>query len=717
MTRLRSCALVATTLVAVVSLMLIAPNAGAQGDEVEVTVQPGLAGVVSEAPRMPVRVTLRSDSSRTVKLELTTSLGTQYYEVELNAGAPNQTDAVLLSNVDRIEATVRAPNDDSLGSGDIRLDPKNISANVVGVGASIAGEKEPWVTSSIAKIDRATLIPLDSSALDRPGALDALNGLVLGPADVERLSDDQQRRISSWVAQGGNLALDQAPIDPLPVLGTTAEAGARTAVAAGWVRFTDGGAASGDWSKVIEPAGAIDSRPDGNQIGDDMDFGGPGAFYDEVLGSTGFLQVSYLPSWVISLAVLLTALLVGPVLWWVLRSRRRRRLMWIAAPALSLLVAGVLLVVGRGALADASTSARGSGVSTPWGTVGEVGLGTTPTDATLELGDQGQVWASRPQAVMVGSGVEQRAKQALGSNDFGYAGIGRVTVDDAATVSVSAIDRPDGKVSVSVTNNTEGGLTNVSVAGFSRRRSLVAVAPGATEAMDFEATKDLNPLDDLFPIDPGQDQCFDQFCASDGRSAFGRISAVTLAQRGRIEVSGTLRTPMNVGGNPHVTTFHVTAVAPVMPPNGDPASGAGTSLQVDTVGERIATEDDFGGVPGDVQIAPAPQPGVTTVEAPPDAVSEAGPQPTYVRVSSPIDLPSAQCTVHTVVDQAQRWNGTAWEPLPPNGAKFKDERFAEPNEAQHYPLPALKAGEAVFLRFTSSLPVNPAAAMNCAEAS
>lgn len=44
--------------------------------------------------------------------------------------------------------------------------------------------------------------------------------------------------------------------------------------------------------------------------------------------------------------------------------------------------------------------------------------------------------------------------------------------------------------------------------------------------MDFEATKDLNPLDDLFPIDPGQDQCFDQLCASDGRSAFGAGSAL-----------------------------------------------------------------------------------------------------------------------------------------------------------------------------------------------
>ncbi len=697
--------------------MLIAPSAGAQGNEVEVTVQPGLAGVVSSSARLPVRVTLRSESSRTVTLEMTTSLGTQHYEVELNAGAPTQTDAVVLRTVGGIEAKVRAPDGDVLGSGDVQIDPNDVVANAVGVGASIASEKKPWVVPSIAKIDRATLIPIDTLALDRPGALDAVGGLVLGSADVQRLSDGQQRRIAAWVAEGGNLALDQARTDPLPVLGIAAETGARTAVGAGWVRFIDVDAASGDWSKVIEPAGAIDSRPDGNQIGDDMDFGGPGAFYDEVLGSTGFLQVSYLPSWVIGLAVLLTALLVGPVLWWALRSRRRRRLMWIAAPALSLTVAGVLLVVGRGALADASTSARGSGVSTQWGTVGEVGLGTTPADATLELGDQGQVWASKPQAVMVGSGVEQRAKQALGSNDFGYAGIGRVTVDDAATVSVSAIDRPDGKVSVSVTNNTEGGLTNVSVAGFSRRRSFVAVAPGATEAMDFEATKDLNPLDDLFPIDPGQDQCFDQFCASDGRSAFGRISAVALAQRGRIEVSGTLRTPMNVGGNPHVTTFHVTAMAPVMPPTGDPASGAGTSLQVDTVGERIATEDDFGGVPGDAQIAPAPQPGVTTVEAPPDAMSEAGPQPTYVRVSSPIDLPSAQCTVHTVVDQAQRWNGTAWEPLSPQGAKFKDERFAEPNEAQRYALPSLKAGEAVFLRFTSSLPVNPAAAMNCADAS
>ena len=500
----------------------------------------------------------------------------------------------------------------------------------------------------------------------------------------------------------------------------------------------DGGAASGDWSKVVEPASALDSRPDNNQFVNDMGFGGSDTFYDEVLGSIGFLQVSYLPSWVIGLAVLLTALLVGPVLWWSLRSRRRRRLMWIAAPVLSLLVAGGLLVIGRGALANASTSARGSGVSTEWGTIGEVGLGTTPADAVLKLGDEGQVWASKPQAVMVGSGNEQRAKQTLGSNDFGYAGIGRVTVDDGATVTVSAIDRPDGKVSVSVTNNTEGGLTNVSVGGFSRRRSFVAVAPGATEAMDFEATKDLSPLGELFPSDPGQGECFDPFCASDGRGAFGRTSAVTLAQRGRIEISGTLRTPLNVGGNPHVTTFHVTAVAPVLPPDGDPTSGAGTSLRVDTVGEPLTALQDLPGVPGgvgfgegeiidDLGAGEGPPEGpigpgelgpvVTVVKAPDAPAPDAGPRPTYVRVSSPIDLPSAQCAVHTVVDNAQRWTGTSWEPLAPNGAKFKDKRFAEPNEAQRYPLPALKAGDAVFLRFTSSLPVNPAAAMNCAEAS
>lgn len=746
-------ALVATTLLTLAAMSSTAPVAGAQADEVEVTLAPGLLGVVSPSRSMPVRVTLQSDSSRTVELEVTTSLGNQFYQVELNAGAPTQTDAVIQGG-GGVEATVRDPAGDKLGSAQARPDPKTQADNVVGVGTSIATDNKPWVVPSIAKIDEATLIPTDTKLLERPGALGALNALVLGPADVERLSDEQRRQVSAWVAEGGNLALDQARTDPLPILDTAAEEGNRTAVGTGWVRFTDGTAAKGNWSQVVEPATATDSGSSNDDMFiDDMGFGGPNGFYDDVLSNTGFLQISYLPSWVIGLAVLATALLVGPILWFVLRSRKRRRWMWVAAPTLSLCVAGALLLVGRGALADASTTAQGSAMSTEWGTRGEFGLGTTRDDATLELGGQGQVWASKPKAPMSGSGAELRAIQPLGLNTFGYAGIGRIMVDDGPVISVAAVDQPDGKVNVSVTNNSTGTLTGLAVAGFSRQRGFDDVAPGATETMEFEASNDLAVFGGVFPFGQAEQECFDMFCGRGG--AFGRGEQAPAAQRGRISITGNVRTPMNVGGNSHVTLMQVTATAPVVPPDEDPKTGAGTSIKVETVGERIVDQDrnvqivqngvEFG--PGEIfeedgeilqvepngDIAPLPEPlpgdsGPVTTVAPlpgepggapvppappaPEVVS----QDTYVMISSPVDLPSAECAIHTVIGDAKQWSGTKWETLPTKGDRYMDKRFQEPNEAQRYPLPALKAGDEVFLRFSSNLPSNPATAINCSEA-
>ena len=745
MTRTRRLgATLATTLLALVALSLGNPPAGAQPDGVEVTVQPGPAGVVPTAPRLPVRVTLRSESSRTVNLEVTTSTGSQFYRVELNSGAPTQTNAVMPRPSGRIEATVRTLDGDRLGSGEFLLDPKNERANVVGIGTSISGGNKPRNVPSIAKIDEATLIPLDSELLDVPGALDALGALVLGPGDVERLSDDQQRRVSAWVARGGNLALDQARTDPLPVLGTAAEAGDRTAVGTGWVRFTNGLGAKGDWSQVVEPAVAANGQPGQEQFIDDLVFG-PDGMWNDMLGGVGFLQVSYLPAWVIGLAVLVTALLVGPVLWWALRSRKRRRLMWLAAPTMSLVVAGALLLAGRGALADASTTAIGSAVSTEWGTSGMLALGTTPDDSELVLGDQGEVWASKPRAVMTGSGTDRRAEQPLGTNDFGYAGIGTVSVDDGAAVSLNAVDRPDGKVDVSVTNHTAGPLVDVNIGGFSRQRGFGDVAAGATEKMEFEATEDLNPLTEVFPSSNVDGGCVDMFCTGlPPGDQFGQGGVKPVAARGRITVSGTLNAPLNVGGNSHKTSLYVTVSAPVVPPKNDPTAGAGTSIKVETVGEPLidpnaiidatGLEDDSGlpvddfdegggapplgldGLPSAEPPADMPTPSPATVVGAAQSDPTSEPLLTFVRISSPLDLPAAVCAAHTVIDDAQLWTGATWEPLPMKDGRFNDKRFAEPNEAQRYRLPAIKAGDAVFLRFTSNLAANPAAALNCSEA-
>ena len=47
--------------------------------------------------------------------------------------------------------------------------------------------------------------------------------------------------------------------------------------------------------------------------------------FDQQLENTGFLHISYLSSGVIVAAVFATSILVGPILWFALRDRRRRR--------------------------------------------------------------------------------------------------------------------------------------------------------------------------------------------------------------------------------------------------------------------------------------------------------------------------------------------------------------------------------------------------------
>lgn len=263
--------------------------------------------------------------------------------------------------------------------------------------------------------------------------------------------------------------------------------------------------------------------------------------------------------------------------------------------------------------------------------------------------------------------------------------------------------------------------------------------------MEFEATEDLNPLTEVFPSSNVDGGCVDMFCTGlPPGDQFGQGGVKPVAARGRITVSGTLNAPLNVGGNSHKTSLYVTVSAPVVPPKNDPTAGAGTSIKVETVGEPLidpnaiigatGLEDDSGlpvddfdegggappvgldGLPSAEPPADMPTPSPATVVGAAQSDPTSEPLPTFVRISSPLDLPAAVCAAHTVIDDAQLWTGATWEPLPMKDGRFNDKRFAEPNEAQRYRLPAIKAGDAVFLRFTSNLAANPAAALNCSEA-
>lgn len=687
-------------------------QAGESSGDVDLTIEVGLEGVVPELPRIPIRVLLSSPRSRSVSVIVSTSLGSQRYEVELNAGAATATDVVMQTPLEGLEVEVRDPGGARLARK--RSVPKvDDSAVLVGVGASLAPSKKSWSSPTIGDVQDATLLPLSDALLDRAGVLDALSGIILGPGDVERLSDRQTNRLSRWVAAGGNLALDQTRTDPLPVLGVPAEPGNRTAVEAGWVRFTGGDAAAGKWSQTVEPAVSIDEQ----WVSPDLQFGGFGDvnFFNEQLRYTRFLKISYLPSWVIIVSVFVTALLVGPLLWFLLRSRSRRRWMWLLAPTISVVIAVALVSVGQGALSDAQTTAAGNALSTKWGTVADLGFGTKAGDGPIELGTDGQVWAALPTAPMSGSGDERSAAQKQASNGFGFAGVGLVPLSDEALVEVEAVAQRDGTAMVAVTNNGESTLTDVTVGGFGRTRDFDEVPAGATRKLPFEVSKNLDVFAPVFPPDQqGRFGCFgDGNCFGSGQAGFGRAGFPAGSSRGQIEITGRLVESMDAAGERRPTNLIVVARTTITADESAPNAGPNATMRIETVGfnpgspsQQTVTEFDGPVIEGG-EVATTV---VGSVEEPGDDV-----EATFVRLSTPVDRMGLQCAVHTSVGGVARWTGTTWADLDPLGEAFANQRFGTVNEMRNYPLGDVRAGDTVYLRLKSGLTASPAQVFDCGE--
>lgn len=733
-TRAALAVIVGVVVTAPVTAPATAGASAAQQSELDVQIEVGVAGKVTDRARMPVRVSITSERSRTVELELDNSSGTQHFEVELNAGAATVVDTVFQVPVGRVEAVVRADGR-RIGNDTVRT-PTDLDAMLVGVGPSIASGREPWTSPTIGSIQEATLLPLTDEVFDRPGVLDALNSVVLGPTDIDRLDDTRTRRLSAWVARGGNLALDMAPVSPLPVLGIPAEPGARTAVEAGWVRFTDGAGGRGDWASTIEPATVADAQQPVEAFADDMGF----SAFDDQLRFTGLLDIEYLPSSVIVLAVFLTSLVVGPLLWFVLRGRSRRRWMWTLAPGLSVAIAAALTVAGQGALSDATTFAIGGGVSTAWGSSGDFGVGTSTDDADIDLGDEGTIWASGPR-ITSSRNDDGVVTQDLGTNSFGYVGAGVVPVSDGALVSVSAVPGDEGSVAVTVTNHSALRLTDVSVSGFTRVRDFDDVAAGESATLEFDTERERSAFGTAYPSSDDMGMgCWGNSCFSGEYTPFGRIGSPALSSMGRIEVRGLLDGRLDVVGHERSAVMQVVARTTVVP-GPDGSAPAGSTIRIESVGATrelaLAGDgdgfDDFGGpfVPGGP--VPVPAPGAVPVPTTSgggfgdDTISFADPVGgggsddggettiVYAAMSSPVDRAAVTCQTHTIVSSIEQWVGGAWVPVTTSGPPVDNVAFNEPRETQPYAIGVLRAGEVRFLRMTVGVGLHASSTMLCEE--
>lgn len=668
---------------------------GAEEARVDLELEVGFGGAVASALDVPVRATITSPRARRVELRVSWAAGARSYRLELPADAPVDVDFVVPSSGsvtaevygERDFRTIASATSDYEVAADL---------TAAGVGPSIAQVDSGAKVSTAAGIQQALLVPLDD-VWSRPGALAALSTVVLGASDLDGLDSGQEDALRTWVSSGGDLVLDVPPQSELPLFGLSGD-GPRTAVGAGWVRFTAGAAADGRWEDAIEPA-AYRARSGQELQGFDLD--------QFAFGPTlGLVDVEFLPAWIVVVAVLGTAVLVGPVLWLVLRTNRRRRWMWVAAPGGSLLVAAGLLLVGQSVFADSTVRSVGDVTASPWGTTGFVAIGLKES-ARLELTGSAHMLDSSPDAVVTDTGAGTLVEVKLPINSFGELALGDVSIDGGPPIDVVATALPDGTAEITVTNNATTTLRNVVVSGAGRTRPFDDVPAGSTRTLPFDMSKDLSPFGTMFP----------QPEFAWGLNVTGGHRAVP-ASRGLVSVTGVLDEPpdttSSLGRSGADGRMRATAVVPVRSDSPQTAS-----LRIDPVRPSLLIDqerlvvDSARGVFVEEEII-IDENGMEVIVRTGRDAAEVSPH-SFLRLSAATGRPPGPCAVHTVVSAVDVWDGGAWVPAEVNGEPYAGARFAEPNEVRDIVVPAVPTDGVVYLRLTSRAAVQPALLIDCGD--
>jgi hypothetical protein len=217
--------------------------------------------------------------------------------------------------------------------------------DLVGVLPTLAATtgQMPGTTSLAVDAGTARLTVLDPETLalgaDAIGSFDVIAGVA---RDLDQLGDAALTSLLDWVGHGGRLLLDdEADPASLPPEWRPGPAGYAFA-GIGEVRRTDGAATRGAWSTILDPGS-------GGQATHDPSIA-RAALEGQIPPSATLAKASGIdvPSIGLAVGIILGYIaIVGPLLYAVLRLRRRLTLAWVAVPAISLLTAGLVVVTGN----------------------------------------------------------------------------------------------------------------------------------------------------------------------------------------------------------------------------------------------------------------------------------------------------------------------------------------------------------------------------------
>ncbi len=392
--------------------------------------------------------------------------------IELPPGVTAKVWIALAGANNLISATAKLSNPSRTASAANVLDLRAGNSEAVSVavlaGAS-GGRPVPAVTETVVQDVTASLSLVDADVIERQTeVLNAFEVLAVSSRDLLALSEATQADVIAWVRRGGELLVDDdgpvANVEAAPPAGSVTG----VPVGRGIIRRTDGALSAGKWREAILPTAL-----------------GP-QFQSGQLLARGDATSSLPAGGALLGGLVLYAVIVGPLLFLMLR-RRRPMALWSAAPLLALLTTAGVVAVGRTSRQtdDVGSALLETGVGSSWGYLDRV---------LSEAGGRREViipdgWlASQPTVGFesVAKGVVRVGTPSVlvveippgGTRVVGLAGplSGRAGLEVTATISS---DDP-GAVEVTVVNRTGSQLSDVVAAVATHTENIGPMSVGGT---------------------------------------------------------------------------------------------------------------------------------------------------------------------------------------------------------------------------------------------
>lgn len=558
--------------------------------------------------------------------------------------------------------SVRYAADDAGDSATTRLNLRPAGADeLVGVLPQLASRGLPESADLTIDVGDARLFAVDPTLLEEGSRMLRSFGYVVATSrDVDDLSESQRDALLGWVADhGGTLVVaadvtDASTIAALDGVEFEASDQQRARLGVGQVLFVGDDLGEG-FDGVLEPRaiGAVSSEF----------FGFEGLPTTVQLASDAGIRVPEID--VLVIAILVYAFFAGPVMWVVLRRRRREPLLWVAIPVLAMLATGVVYVTGQAIRGAASTAHATVDIVTPGGRYAATHVLVTSRNggsAGVRLDDG---WQAQPNNPFSGEffggpffdgpfggpaevgGARLDGEDLTVTLDPGGFGVVRAEASDlpVGVVPFDLVARyEDDDIVVDVTNNSGVELRQVVVGSATSVRSIPLLEPGESTEVRLA---DRGLL--LFEPDPMMSQLMrgdDAFRPNQGSTNPGVVVEFLSANR-------------HLRRDGFVTAFGWTKELPAPVHT---ASGATIGQGRTALGAVVRVQGDAGSGPA-ITVVRGLETGQRTIDRPP--AGECAEGSITVRVNAE-DVASAEVAVLKIRSQRVAaldvWVGDSWIP-------------------------------------------------------